>query len=252
MGHNLLDFGHADSRLEDKKWLLTDIDVVVVATVLTLAILVESVFPTYAPYFPVYAIVALLIPLALKSYRFGRFRQVMASAWLLTLGIFVLDVIWDQGIWTSLYERFLTGLDLNADPFYSVGAAMDMTFQTISQGMGITLDMAQMCFGLFVLVWAPFGEELFFRGYLFRTLRERHSFHTAALVSAAFFGIRHAIHFFYLWPELPVVAAGVWTVSTFGYGINTSYLYEKTNSLFPPILEHFFINLVWLGVYEYT
>ncbi len=228
-----------------KTWLLSSSGVLVVSTVLTLIVLAESRFPPWAPFFIIYAVLAIVIPLALKTYQFGRFRTVMASAWLLTLAIFALDVIWDQGVWTWLYERVLTSLGIGSDPFYSVSAAMDVMLQKTVPDLGISLDTSQMILAFFMLIWAPIGEELFYRGYVYGTLRKRHSFWAAALISAAFFGVRHATHFFYLWPSVPWVAAGVWTVSTFGYGIYISYLYEKTDSLYPPILEHILINIVW-------
>ena len=228
-----------------KAWFLSSNGVLVVTAVLTLIVLLESMFPPWAPYFVVYATLAICIPLALKTYSFGSFRKVMASAWLLTLGIFVLDVIWDQGIWGWLYERILASRGLASDPFYSVSAAMDVMLQKTVGDLGISLETSQMILAFFMLIWAPIGEELFYRGYVYGTLRKRHGFWAAALTSAVFFGIRHATHFFYLWPQVPLVAASAWTISTFVYGIYISYLYEKTQSLYPPIVEHILINIVW-------
>jgi uncharacterized protein len=45
--------------------------------------------------------------------------------------------------------------------------------------------------GVLVLVAAPVAEELFFRGFLFRGLRERHGFWFSGVVSAAIFGAVH-------------------------------------------------------------
>jgi membrane protease YdiL (CAAX protease family) len=44
---------------------------------------------------------------------------------------------------------------------------------------------------LFTLVTAPIAEELFFRGFLFRSLRDRHGFLFSALMSALAFGAVH-------------------------------------------------------------
>jgi len=228
-----------------KTWLLSRNGVLIVSVLLTLIVLAESLLPPWAPFFVIYAVLAICIPLALKTYRFGRFRTVMASAWLLTLAIFVLDVIWDQGMWGWLYPRVLDGFGVGADPFWSVDAAMEAMLQKTVPDLGVSLETSQMLLAFFMLIWAPIGEELFYRGYVYGTLRKRHSFWAAALISAAFFGVRHATHFFYLWPQVPWAAAGAWAVSTFGYGMYISYLYEKTDSLYPPILEHVLINIVW-------
>lgn len=232
--------------MRSKQWLLSARGATILALALSLLMLAETLFAPWGPYFPLFAILSTGFPLFLKTYRFGNLRKVMASAWSLTLGILVLDLIVDLGISNWLYQRFLAGIGLQNDPFYSVDAAMDLMFNTVTQDLGITLDTAEGLFALFALVWAPFGEELFYRGFLFGTLRKRYRFWKAALISAFFFGIRHGFHFFYLWPEVPLAAAGAWTISTAAYAVYISYLYEKSDSLYPPIIEHILINIVWL------
>ncbi|MFP4346617.1 MAG: CPBP family intramembrane glutamic endopeptidase [Anaerolineales bacterium] len=229
-----------------KSWLRSTTGILVLSTGLSLLLLAETIFAPWGPYFPLFAILAMVIPLLLKTYEFGRFRKVMASAWLLTLGIFLLNLILDLGIFGWLYERVLDSLGVAGDPFYSVDAAVDVMFEAVVRNLGISLDTAQGLFALFTLVWAPFGEELFYRGYMYGGLRKAHGFWTAALIPAFFFGIRHAFHFFYMWPDVPWVAAGMWFASTAAYAIYISYLYERSGSLYPPIVEHVMINIVWL------
>jgi membrane protease YdiL (CAAX protease family) len=231
---------------ELKSWLRSTTGILVLSTGLSALLLVETLFAPWGPYFPLYAVLAIVIPLLLKTYKFGNFRKVMASAWLLILAIFVLDLIVNRGIFGWLYERVLSNLGLAGEPFYSVDAAIDLMFETIVDNLGISLDTAQGLFALFILVWAPFGEELFYRGYMYGGLRRDHGFWTAALIPAFFFGIRHVFHFFYLWPDVPWVAAGMWFSSTALYALYISYLYERSGSLYPPIVEHIMINVVWL------
>ena len=229
-----------------KTWLLSTSGIIVLSTGLSLMMLAETMFAPWGPYFPVFAILTTAIPILLKTYKFGHFGKVMASAWLLTLGIFALDLIVDQGISGWLYGRILADLGLASDPFYSIDAAMDKMFEAVVRNLGISLETAEGLFGLFALVWAPFGEELFYRGYMYGGLRKRFGFWTAALIPAAFFGVRHAFHFFYMWPDVPLVAGAVWMLFTAAYAIYISYLYERTGSLYPPIIEHILINIVWL------
>ncbi len=233
-------------RLKD--WLLSTSGIIVLSTGLSLLMLAETMFAPWGPYFPLFAILSTSIPILLKTYKFGNLRKVMAAAWLLTLGIFVLDLIVDQGISGWLYQRVLSGFGLASDPFYSLDAAMDVMFEAVTRDLGISLDTAQGLFALFALVWAPFGEELFYRGYMYGGLRKHHGFWTAALIPAFFFGIRHAFHLFYMWPNIPLVAAVAWMIPTAVYAIYISYLYERTGSLYPPIIEHIMINIVWLLV----
>ena len=84
--------------LKLKALLLSTKGVIGIASALTLIVLAESIFPPWAPYFIMYAILAIFIPLALKTYTFGSFRRVMISNWKLILGIFVVAVIVDEGM----------------------------------------------------------------------------------------------------------------------------------------------------------
>lgn len=227
-----------------KTWSLSVAGVVIIGTALTLIVLAESILTPWAPYFIVYAILAIFIPLALKTYQFGPFWAVLRAHWKLTLGIFVIAFIWDQGIATWLYERLLAGLGLGGNPFYSLNAAVEVQAQAAALKFGMTRDAALMLYAAFIVLWAPIGEELFYRGYMQGVLRRSRSFKASALISGVFFGIRHATHLFFLWPNVPLVAAGSWVVSAFVFGLLMSYLYEKTQSLYPPMLVHAAVNVL--------
>jgi len=79
-------------------------------------------------------------------------------------------------------------------------------------------------------IMAPVAEEIFFRGVLFRWLRGRCSFWSAAIVSSAIFGLLHG--------ELSLAAAALIM------GIVLAYLYEKSQSLWSPVLIHILNNSV--------
>ncbi len=227
-----------------QNWLLSNIGIVGIATAITMIVLVESIFPPWAPYFIIYAILAILIPLLLRTYRFGPFWTVLRNNWQIILVIFTIAVILDEGIFSWLYEHVLDSFGLGGNPYYSVHAAFGILASTAAKKFNITSAQAMMLYSLFILLWAPIGEELFYRGYIQGTLRQHGSFKMSALVSAAFFGIRHATHFFFLWPNVPFIAAISWAVSAFVLGLLISYLYEKTHSLYPPILVHLGVNLI--------
>jgi membrane protease YdiL (CAAX protease family) len=230
--------------MKSRAWLLSESGVFGVGIVLTLIVLAESIFPPWAPYFILYAVLAILIPLVVRTYQFGSFWAVLKTYWQLILGILIIALIWDEGISTWGYERLLTMLGVGSDPFYSLNAALQLLAETAARKFGITPDAALMLYAVFILVWAPIGEELFYRGYMQGVLRQFGSFRMSALVSAAFFGIRHATHLFFLWPHVPWVAAASWSVGAFVFGLLMSYLYEKTNSLYAPMVVHVAINLI--------
>lgn len=229
-----------------KAWLLSCKGCIAAGMALTLIVLAESIFPPWAPYFIIYAFLAILIPLLLKTYSFGAFRNVMRSGWLLTLGVFAIALVVDQGVFTRLYEWVLAVLGLRGDVFFSLDAALTTVAAKAAGKFNITQDMAMTLYALFILIWAPIGEELFYRGYMQGTLRRCYSFNISALVSAAFFGIRHMTHLFFLWPDVPYIAACIWALSAFIFGLLMSWLYERTRSLYPVILSHAVINVIEL------
>jgi hypothetical protein len=231
------------SHLLDTSWLLTKRGAISVATALTALVLAESIWLPLAPYFVLYAILAILIPLFLRTYQFAPIGATLKNHWKWIIGVFALDFMWGQ-VFNGLYERVLVNWKLDGNPFYSLNAAIDVLANAAAHKFAITPDVALTIYALFILLWAPVGEELFYRGYLQGVLRRSWGFKPAALVSAAFFGIRHATHLFFLWPDVPVAAACIWVVSAFGSGLLMSYLYEKTRSLLPPMLVHAALNVI--------
>lgn len=81
------------------------------------------------------------------------------------------------------------------------------------------------------VVFAPFFEELAFRGLLFAILRRKFRFFPAAFISAGIFGLAHGY-------------GVVGLVSVCWSGILWAWIYEKTGSLAPGILAHALNNLL--------
>jgi hypothetical protein len=87
------------------------------------------------------------------------------------------------------------------------------------------------CFALGIAICAPVCEEIFFRGVLYRSLRNRFSMWPAALIAGALFGLMHAAG----WPldTLPIKAS---------FGVLMCLLYERTGSILPCIAVHAFVD----------
>ncbi len=81
-----------------------------------------------------------------------------------------------------------------------------------------------------VVIAAPLGEEVFFRGFLFGSLRGRMGFAPAAAISAAIFAI------FHISPLLVVLM--------FFVGLALAWLYERRGSLIAPIGAHAMFNVI--------
>jgi membrane protease YdiL (CAAX protease family) len=84
---------------------------------------------------------------------------------------------------------------------------------------------------------APIGEEVFFRGFLFRGLRRRFTVWPAALISAVCFSLIHIT---------PGSLGGSVTlvVALFPVGVGLAWIYEKRQSLLPCVVAHATFNLI--------
>jgi hypothetical protein len=78
--------------------------------------------------------------------------------------------------------------------------------------------------GMLLVAVAPLAEEIFFRGFLYQAFRNSYGVLPGALLSAVIFG---AIHFeFFKLVQLAIL------------GVILALLFEKTQSLWPPIMLH--------------
>ncbi|MBI5842743.1 MAG: CPBP family intramembrane metalloprotease [Chloroflexi bacterium] len=88
---------------------------------------------------------------------------------------------------------------------------------------------------LFVgIILAPLVEEIFFRGFLFQGFREKMGWLKAALLSSLIFSASH----------LDPAAL----IPTFVLGFTFSYIFHRTNSLWPGMILHFTVNSFGLCV----
>lgn len=128
------------------------------------------------------------------------------------IGFFVLSAIWALAL--SLDERQTLPDELGADgPLVNALAVI-----------------------VLVTVIAPLGEELFFRGFFFGSLRNWRGPIVAAVLTGAVFGLIHV-------GSAPVG----YLVPLAFFGIGLCLLYELTGSLYPAIALHALNNSIALG-----
>ncbi len=94
---------------------------------------------------------------------------------------------------------------------------------------------------LLAAVIAPISEEFFFRGVLFRTVRDRHGFWTAALASAIPFGLVHYV-------PSPAIDALVLQLTMVFTGIGLAWVYERRGTIVASMAAHMAFNVVGLVV----
>lgn len=92
--------------------------------------------------------------------------------------------------------------------------------------------VAAVAFSLAAIVVAPVAEELFFRAFLYRALRNRMRIGWAVLVDSAIFS---SVHLQYLSEPKIFVIIGV-------FAAGACLLYEATGSVFAPIAMHAIFN----------
>ena len=97
-----------------------------------------------------------------------------------------------------------------------------------TQGEAIMKLLAQLdspvWFFIVIAVFAPFVEEVFFRGFLFQGFRQKYGWTNAMLVSSAVFAAAHL--------DLAVL------IPTFIMGCVLAYVYHKSNSVWPGVILH--------------
>jgi len=201
----------------------------------------------WAPFYVVYVALSIGLPLAWKTYRFGPIRDVPWWMWVAAPVVAILLQALASVIVNVVYARIviaLGGPGRLEDPIVSVPAMFDALYQTAAARFGVSARTVKIAYLSFILLWAGFGEELYFRGYVQGTLRERRGARYAILVAAALFAVRHFFQMALLLPKYPIFAATAWVAVAFPAGIAFGYIYEKTKSLWLPVVIHYLFNLV--------
>ena len=90
---------------------------------------------------------------------------------------------------------------------------------------------------LLAVVVAPVSEEFFFRGVLFRTVRDRHGFWPAALASAIPFGLVHYV-------PAPAIDAILLQVTMVFTGLGLAWIYNRRGTIVAPVVAHMVFNIV--------
>lgn len=219
-------------KLKTKEWII------ILTLGLTLLSFIESLrsFP-WSPFILVYVMVLFVVPLYLKTYRFGQFKKAWPIKPIL-IGLIGIKV-W-QTAYQFVYDYFLESYGVLGNPNYDLFKATNALLnQTAEKYNSVIVAAVLMGFTILII---PFAEELYYRGYVFGTLRENSGFWSAALISSSLLAVRHFAHLLFIQP-FPVIPASIWVLSTIPIGIGLAYIYDQTKSLYAVILIHFLLNV---------
>lgn len=225
--------------------------VLAIGTAVTLVALLDTIVAPWSPFILAHAALAIGLPLLWGTWSFGRLSTVRRSSWALVIVVpiafQIVASVWDDGLWPFILR--LAGVDdaARAGPYYTLTAALPALFEAGAARLGWPVErMTGLYFG-FIVLWAGFGEEIFYRGYLYGTLRKRgFGAVRAALVSSALFGLRHAAQLAPVHPY-PLAAAVSWVAIAFVVGLALAWIYERCASLWPPVMAHYLFNLIPLA-----
>lgn len=225
----------------------TTVGVFVVSLALMVVAGLENGPAPWSPYYVVYAALATLLPLRWKTYRFGPIRDVPWWMWVLVpvagivlqaLASVILNVIYAQIVVK------LGGPGRLDDPVIGVMAMFHAMYAAASMKLGLDIETVRVTYLGFLVAWAGFGEEIYFRGYVQGVLRERKGARYAIVAGAALFAVRHYMQMGLLLDKYPVFAAAAWVAMAFPVGIALGYAYEKTRSLWIPVAIHYVFNII--------
>jgi membrane protease YdiL (CAAX protease family) len=144
---------------------------------------------------------------------------------------------------------FLSGLALYPAIAFIVGLPLTILFSAISGQQATTPDQlpphltgatAAMSVLLAVFI-APVVEETFFRGLLFRAIRDRHGFWPGALISGVIFGLVHFV------PAPWQDAVLLQSIMVFT-GIALAWIYERRGTILADIAAHMAFNLIGIAL----
>lgn len=188
-----------------------------------------------APFPLVYAGLAIAVPLWFRVGPSGRPLPEIRRNLRELAGPAVLALAF-VGAFVAVYAAILVSLSKAHDPTWN----LLVTYHDLGKlfvaryGRPEVVALSYVVLGL----WPMFGEELFYRGLLLRGLLEHASPAAAAIVSSAFFGLRHAAQLAYGLPSYPWAASVAYFVWAFGLGLVWCWIYVRTRSLWACIASH--------------
>jgi membrane protease YdiL (CAAX protease family) len=124
---------------------------------------------------------------------------------------------------------------------FAVGQAIDpgleRRFEDLDEDIGTAPWQLVLTFAA-IVVLAPLGEELLFRGLVLRALARRIRFWPAALISSAFFAAAH-LDAYLLWPR---------AIALVGTGVALAWLYRR-RGYWASVTAHGTVNVVaWIAM----
>jgi membrane protease YdiL (CAAX protease family) len=199
-----------------------------IALVLTAVAALENTVAPWAPFYAVYAALALGLPFALKAVTLRDLRRPTLRS---CVGGIVLAVA---------LHGIVSVMTMRVDLAGMFGRVLTVAAVRLAAAP----EVVARWYLLFIQAWAGFGEEVFYRGYVQKTLRTRCTPAVSIAAASLLLATRHYAQVLLSWPHVDWTTATVWVAASFVVSVALGWLYEKTRSLWPPILAHYVFNLL--------
>lgn len=242
---------NVNSKLSNRFILVTNpLFMVLLAVFITFMGALESLYAwPYSPYLWGHAFLCVVVPLMFRVQFGYPFSKEGNKLWTPTKGFFISLAISLSCIVLYLtayyvFQQNVSFTDLNQ---VNLWYTMKEIFHSSVEKYGQFYTYLASFFLL--AVWAPFGEELFYRRFMYRGMRAKWTFLTSALISAMFFGLRHSLQLLFVLPDqpFPIISAVAYFIWAGMFGFIFAWAYEKTNSIWVPTLLHA-LNLIWAPI----
>lgn len=214
----------------------------------TLLAILESAALPWAPFLILYAILLPLPACIAGTARFGPWGRAFSAHPAAVMALSLAILAWEIGLMGFLYEAVARRRARGSPVRVSAAAAMDALLQETARRRGLTLRAVRIWSAAYFLLWAPVAEEVFFWGFLFPVWRPAYGAVGAAALVAAWFAVRHGIHFLFLRGPYPWPAALAFMASAGGAAFGNGLLFEACGSLWPLIVLHLASNLISLAI----
>jgi membrane protease YdiL (CAAX protease family) len=218
------------------------------AAATTVVAVLESAALPWAPFLILYALALPLPALLLGTARFGSWAEAFGAHPGATAAWSFAILAWEIGLLGFAYEIAVRRRSRGSLARLSPSAAMQALLEETRRRRRLSPFVIQAWFGAYFLLWAPLAEELFFWGYLYPAWRPAYGAGGAALLTAAWFALRHGAHFLFLPRPYPWPAACVLMASAGGAALMNGFLFEACGSLWPLMALHFASNLLSLAL----
>ena len=123
---------------------------------------------------------------------------------------------------------------------------INIAFGIVHFGSFSSIDPFLSVIGIPVLILFAIGEEVMWRGLLYTEFMKRFSFIVTGLITGALWALWHfpvIIHTHFLYAEYPFwYSLPMFTIGIYGMTCFTMYLRAASNSIWPAVIWHAFVN----------